>query len=463
MYTEQQLQAPQGQQTPGSAVQQPLGIGWDHPVLQHPQHPQLQQQRNPIPQSSEPNVNLYSPIPQSWQSNPLQTSGRSYAPTSQFQNPQTVPNYPADQMRFESRPLHASESSAFPSFTFPNNFFPHPPQQPSMQEASYQEQPPQHSQRTEFQTSPPQPQYSLPTAYSSDLLNTIDLNNFSSAPGHHQTIDPHFLDPTGQSAQQSAMPQNYLYQNTPGLGNGAPMFDYFNNNISVQPQLGVGSNHNPIPGNGAVSEQIAHPNPQVVIQSKKPAKKPSAKKAKPQKKAKDGSTSASSDDSDLEIEAPPETSPIPPVRPEDPIAAAEYDTMQAVWSPRNKKVPAEKVKSGLMQFKDIIKALRDLWKEQTQDMKTAENNGDDKKAVKLKEGVVLQRQTMNKIVTTAMESGHPMIVEKYVIPLYPRSIPVPSLFPSRRLPCFPWPIKLQATRNLFSCRLILHRCELCSH
>ena len=250
------------------------------------------------------------------------------------------------------------------------------------------------------------------------------------------------------------------------------MFDYFNNNISVQPQLGLASNQNPLPDNGAVLEKTSHPIPQVVIHSKKPTKKAPAKKAKTQKKAKDESASASSDDSDLEIEAPPEASPIPPVRPTDPIGAAEYDTMQAVWSPRNKRVSAEKVKSGLMQFKDIIKALRDLWKEQSQDMKTAENNGDDQKAVKLKEGVVLQRQTMNKIVTTAMESGHPMIVEKYAnsLPLphshshshshSPFQPPILSLPSSNPVPWFPWPIKPQAVRSPFSCRLRLRPCEL---
>lgn len=135
------------------------------------------------------------------------------------------------------------------------------------------------------------------------------------------------------------------------------MFDYFQNNISLEPQPSVTSIHAaPQPGY-PVSAHTGLPVPQVVIQPKKATKKQPAKKtSKAQKKAKDKSESESSDESDLEIEAPPEKSPLPAVRPTEPIAAAEYNTLQAVWSPRNKTVSAEKVKSGLMEFKDIIKS-----------------------------------------------------------------------------------------------------------
>jgi hypothetical protein len=158
----------------------------------------------------------------------------------------------------------------------------------------------------------------------------------------------------------------------------------------------------------------------VVITAKKPAtKKQSAKKpgSKTQKKTKGQAESDSSDDSDLEIEAPDEPSPLPLTRPNDPIDAAVYDTMQAVWSPRNKWPTADKVKGALVAFKDVIKVLRDAWKDQVQAMKLAENQGDNAKAARLKESVALQRRIMDRIVDTTLTVGHPTIVEKYASPI----------------------------------------------
>lgn len=156
-----------------------------------------------------------------------------------------------------------------------------------------------------------------------------------------------------------------------------------------------------------------------------PAKKPLApqKKASGQKQAKkagkqadDKSSSGSdSDDSDLEIQPPPEPSPIPPVRPSEPLAAARYDALQAVWSPRNRRPNADKVKNTLVAFKNVVKAVRDMWKEHSQAMKTAENQGENDKAAQLKNEVVLQRRVMDVVVSTTLEMGHPMIVEKYVV------------------------------------------------
>lgn len=47
-------------------------------------------------------------------------------------------------------------------------------------------------------------------------------------------------------------------------------------------------------------------------------------------------------------------------------------------------------------------------------MKTAENQGENDKAIRLKNEVVLQRRLMDVVVSTTLEMGHPMIVEKYV-------------------------------------------------
>lgn len=155
---------------------------------------------------------------------------------------------------------------------------------------------------------------------------------------------------------------------------------------------------------------------QVVINTKKAsAKKSQSKKTSTKaKKSKTTQESDSSDGSESDIEAPPEPSPIPPQRPTDRMEAAAYDTMQAVWAPRNKRVAPEKVKSALVAYKDLVKTLRDSWKDQVNAMKLAENSGDNAKANALKQDVTLQRGVMDRILETTIGVGHPVIVEKYV-------------------------------------------------
>lgn len=153
----------------------------------------------------------------------------------------------------------------------------------------------------------------------------------------------------------------------------------------------------------------------------KKASQPKKTGVKGQKQTKGGTESDNSDGSGLEIEAPDEASPLPPTRPKEPIAAAEYDTIQAVWSPRNKWPSADKIKGALVAFKDVIKELRDSWKDQVQAMKAAENQGDNDKAAKLKEQVALQRRTLDRMVLATLNLGHPTIVEKYAPPQIPVS------------------------------------------
>lgn len=170
-----------------------------------------------------------------------------------------------------------------------------------------------------------------------------------------------------------------------------------------------------------VSSITGLPQPQVVIPvpkdlvGQKPLK-PKKTVPKTQKKTQSRPGSDSSDESELEIEAPDETSPLPPARPREPVAAAEYDTIEAVWSPRNKWPSADKIKGALVAFKDVIKALRDSWKDQVQAMKAAENQGDNDKAARLKEQVALHRRTLERMVLATLNFGHPTIIEKYAPP-----------------------------------------------
>lgn len=130
-----------------------------------------------------------------------------------------------------------------------------------------------------------------------------------------------------------------------------------------------------------------------------------------------------SSDSELEVEEPEEPSPLPAARPTDPEEAAKYDTIKAIWAPRNRRANVEKIKSALVAFKDVVKAVRDEWKTQSQAMKDAENQNNNEKAAELRQKVVQQRKLINEVITTALDKGHPTIVAKYVLFLSPSSPP----------------------------------------
>jgi hypothetical protein len=119
-------------------------------------------------------------------------------------------------------------------------------------------------------------------------------------------------------------------------------------------------------------------------------------------------------DSELEFEEPEEPSPLPAIRPSDLEGAMQYDTIKAIWAPRNRYPNVEKIKSALVAFKDIVKTVRDQWKTQSQALKDAENQNNNDKAAEFRQKVVQQRQLINVAISTTIDKGHPIIVEKYV-------------------------------------------------
>ncbi|KAJ5329938.1 Zinc finger CCCH-type [Penicillium brevicompactum] len=381
---DQQLQQPPLQHELGSN-QPSLGIDWDHPVFQ--------QQARELAPRPDPSHGVYSSLHQPWQ----QTNSLQQAPQR-------------GQINFDSRPLNASESSAFPQYPYSTNYF---QQQPSLSDSF----PEQHTQqrlqpRPQQQSRSSIPSYPLPQGYSSEMLqNTIDLTNDFPDSDPNVTINPQFLNSPQAYSQQQPLQNNFIQgiQQDFQRPGSQQIFDYYQNGIQVQHPLSSTGHPAHMP--------TGLPTPQVVITNKKPApksqtKKTTAKGAKIAKQTSSRSESESSDESELEIEAPDEPSPLPPLRPKEPEAAAQFDTVQAVWSPRNKWPGPEKVKTALVAYKDLVKSLRDAWKEQVQAMKVAENQGDNVKAAQLKEQVTSQRRMMDKIATTTLEMGHPNIVEK---------------------------------------------------
>lgn len=150
---------------------------------------------------------------------------------------------------------------------------------------------------------------------------------------------------------------------------------------------------------------------QTQILMKKDPLKPSVKHAGP-----DSSSSSETEDSDSDLEVEmDEPSPIPPARPQDPEGGIRYDTLKAVWWPRNKQPAGSAVKNAMILFSDTIKSVRDTWKMRSEALKVAENQNQEDKIPAIKKDVIFQRRLLDLIINTTLEYGHPAFVARYVL------------------------------------------------
>ena len=165
--------------------------------------------------------------------------------------------------------------------------------------------------------------------------------------------------------------------------------------------------------------------PQLAPKPKAP-KDPNAPKRPPGRPRKDGSMpiqngqgSQSDSASDLSVEdEEPEQRPAPlsVSMPTDDRNKTLFCVTEAVWSPRNKSAPVEKVKKVISDFGDTIKTLRDTWKTINENLKKAElPNAQTSSAVgKLKEDVLWYRSIMEQAVNRTLLFAHPAILKRYV-------------------------------------------------
>ena len=124
----------------------------------------------------------------------------------------------------------------------------------------------------------------------------------------------------------------------------------------------------------------------------------------------------SDSDSDLEIEDE-DPEPVPEIlkrdRQDDLEAKVLYETVQAVWSPRNKPAIPDKIRAGITQFGETIRKLRDAWKAKNAALQQAENTNS-ATVPSLKDQVGQYRRLMQDVAREAVEWGHPAHLKKYV-------------------------------------------------
>ncbi|OJJ44419.1 hypothetical protein ASPZODRAFT_18609 [Penicilliopsis zonata CBS 506.65] len=417
--------------------QQPLGIDWDHPIFQQQQQqPPPPQQPHPPPDNISPpqdvNHGIYSRDPQVWQQTPLHQPLMSPASQGYTVSPQyQVPHYPQGQVT-----LDPSESSPFPPYSFPQSFYSHqnlPVQDAFSHSVSRQSISAQPSQPTSFQPATHRssiPQFYLPTGYSDGLSQTTvnfpnGYNESIPNVAGQQTIDPQFLNPIQVQTNQQPLTTDFRFI-TPAdferAGDGKTYQQYYRTAQHLDPagitQPKLLPNYRNI---SILPQDRGAPPPVTTVKKVEVKKKKTSSKKQTAKSTtklaavnnqsdSSASDSESSDYSDLEIEAP-EPSPLPPTRPGEPIPAAQYDAIQAVWSPRNRQPKNDDIKKAIVAFNQLVKAVRDVWKDKCQAMKTAESKGEKDKVAALQQEASLQRQTIDAIIAATLKEGHPAIVE----------------------------------------------------
>lgn len=140
---------------------------------------------------------------------------------------------------------------------------------------------------------------------------------------------------------------------------------------------------------------------------------PATKPATKEKKASASSSSDSESDSDSELEIEkPEPFPLPDPKPTEELAAAKYDTVKAVWYPRNRDPKAEDVRNAVSTFADLVRSVRDSYKSLGDSMKTAHVQNQDAIVSALSKGMEAQRAKMELVLNTVLEFGHPVLVER---------------------------------------------------
>jgi hypothetical protein len=129
------------------------------------------------------------------------------------------------------------------------------------------------------------------------------------------------------------------------------------------------------------------------------------------------SSYGSDSDSDLEIEEERPPEPVPEIlkrdQPDEFEGKVLYETIQAVWSPRNKLAVPDKIRAGIAQFGETIRKLRDAWKAKNAALQQAENTNSTT-VPNLRDQVGQYRRLMQIVAKEAVEWGHPAHLKKYV-------------------------------------------------
>ncbi|EXJ89735.1 hypothetical protein A1O3_02802 [Capronia epimyces CBS 606.96] len=388
------------------------------------------------------------PMPPNFNSNVAKQSNSSGLP--QYNSPQ--PNYGLNQY-----PPALYDSRQIPQQNYDSRFFPRPSASPVGFDGGYpyQQHMPftgqnygaQHVNMPQRQSPSPAPPYPARQPQSSPYMNAGPRPSQLSqvqvwtnlAKGLKPPLTweqssemmhyPNFQEQTHQPSNTYVDPSLLTANQINSTNNTIPQFQshqsfiapsYFKPGSTVDPR-----SLQPVQ---PASSQIPQTAPAIQIKPEKVSKPRTPKDPHAPKKLKSitkndgtvGSVSEPESESDSELVIEDQESPeITPAlltvsKPTDDRGRALYEAVQAVWSPRNKPAPAEKIRTAIAAFGDTVRNLRDAWKAKNDSLRKSEIPGSPtaSQAAQLKDAVSRYRHVMESVMARSLLYGHPAIVKR---------------------------------------------------
>ncbi|KAK4627964.1 uncharacterized protein CLAFUR5_04626 [Fulvia fulva] len=123
------------------------------------------------------------------------------------------------------------------------------------------------------------------------------------------------------------------------------------------------------------------------------------------------SEDSSSDDDSEYSESEDEDAPLPAKRPDNARAGVEYDTIKALWYSKRRQLTTDTIKKRLIEFWELMKTIRDRWKNDQEAVANAEENKQTGDLTFLQSRVKDQRDMAEAAFRAALKHGHRGIIE----------------------------------------------------
>lgn len=120
----------------------------------------------------------------------------------------------------------------------------------------------------------------------------------------------------------------------------------------------------------------------------------------------DSETDSSDYDSDEESDEEPEISPLPAQRSDDPREGVKYDTIKALWESRHAGVAADRIRTGMVDFNDVVQTVKNRWKADSAALADAIDRKKNSELSLLRSRVNDQLEVLKIALQTAIEHGN---------------------------------------------------------
>lgn len=130
-------------------------------------------------------------------------------------------------------------------------------------------------------------------------------------------------------------------------------------------------------------------------------------RSQPVKQEHSDSESESSDyDSDEESDEEPEVSPLPAQRPDDPREGVRYDTIKALWESRHTGIVADRIRTGMVEFNEVVQTVKNRWKADSVTLSDAIDRKRNSELPLLRSRVNDQLEMLKIVLQTAIDHGN---------------------------------------------------------